>query len=156
MLEINKLDDSHITAIKMISLTEEQVRFAGTAESFLAEVSETVHRYVIEYGAEVVGFFKIDVEYPRKYEFCPEGALGLRAFAIDRSQQGKGIGKGTVGALFPYLKLNYPEHSAVYLTVNCKNPAAISCYEKGGFERTGELYLGGAAGPQHIMRRVLR
>ncbi len=33
-----------------------------------------------------------------------------------------------------------------------QNQAARACYLKGGFEDHGEQYLGGPAGPQHIMR----
>ncbi|MFW1170057.1 GNAT family N-acetyltransferase, partial [Vibrio parahaemolyticus] len=30
---------------------------------------------------------------------------------------------------------------------------AYNCYCKCGFEDTGELYLGGPVGPQHVMQR---
>lgn len=54
-------------------------------------------------------------------------------------------------ALPSYLNESYPERSAVYLTVNCRNVAAYQCYLKAGFQDTGNLYHGGPAGPQHIM-----
>lgn len=41
------------------------------------------------------------------------------------------------------------------LTVNARNPAARAVYLAGGFADTGELYLGGPAGPQHVMRLPL-
>ncbi|MGU3192760.1 GNAT family N-acetyltransferase, partial [Vibrio cholerae] len=84
--------------------------------------------------------------------FCPSDGLGLRFFVIDKSQQGKGLGTKAVKALFDYLKKSYPSFKSVYLTVNCQNQAARTCYLKGGFEDNGERYLGGPAGPQHIMR----
>jgi hypothetical protein len=49
--------------------------------------------------------------------------------------------------------VNYEKYRSIYLTVNCKNFIAFSCYQKGGFEYTNEKYLGGAAGPQFIMRK---
>ena len=49
----------------------------------------------------------------------------------------------------------YPHADGIGLTVNCKNLHAYKLYELGGFIDTGELYLGGRSGPQHIMRRKL-
>ncbi|CAM2834384.1 GNAT family N-acetyltransferase [Moritella viscosa] len=85
-------------------------------------------------------------------EFHVENGVGLRTFAIDFNQQGKGLGTSSVKALFPYLKENDSSYNFVYLTVNCKNPGARVCYLKGGFEDTGKQYLNGAAGPQYIMQ----
>ncbi len=152
MIIIEKLEESHVTLVQAIQLADEQVKFAGTAAEFLLDGSDTTHLHVIKSDNEVVGFFKLDIAYAEHYEFCPEGSIGLRAFAVDKYQQGKGLGTGAVKALFLYLKANYAKYDSIYLTVNCKNPAAFSCYKKGGFEDTGKQYLGGEAGPQFIMR----
>ncbi|SBS60440.1 GNAT family N-acetyltransferase [Vibrio atlanticus] len=143
MITIERLEESHVALVQAIQLADEQVKFAGTAAEFLLDGSQTTHLHVIKSNKEVVGFFKLDIAYADSYEFCPEGSIGLRAF---------GLGTGTVKALFPYLKANYLAYESIYLTVNCKNPAAFNCYKKGGFEDTNEQYLGGAAGPQFIMR----
>jgi GNAT superfamily N-acetyltransferase len=152
MVTIERLVQAQIESLKKVKLAEEQVKFAGTAEDFLQDGSEATHLHVIKLDGEIVGFFKLDTAYSYNYEFCPATGLGLRAFALDKDQQGKGVGTRTVKALFPYLKEHYTSFEFIYLTVNLKNPGAIACYEKGGFEKTDELYLGGAAGPQHIMR----
>ncbi len=152
MLEIERLNESHINAIQKVSVADEQLRFAGTAEEFLQDGSDTAHLHVIKQDGSIVGFFKLDIAYSESYPFCPSDGIGLRFFVIDKSQQGKGLGTRAVKALFDYLKMSYPSFKSVYLTVNCKNPAARSCYLKGGFEDNGEQYLGGSAGPQHIMR----
>ncbi|MEZ9698395.1 GNAT family N-acetyltransferase [Vibrio sp. 10N.261.46.E12] len=152
MIIIEKLEESHVTLVQAIQLADEQVKFAGTAAEFLLDGSDTTHLHVIKSDNEVVGFFKLDIAYAEHYEFCPEGSIGLRAFAVDKNQQGKGLGTGAVKALFPYLKANYAKYDSIYLTVNCKNPAAFNCYKKGGFEDSVKQYLGGAAGPQFIMR----
>lgn len=151
MIEIEKLDSAHVECVKKIELAAEQVKFSATAEEFLNSGSDEIQLHVIKSGNSVVGFFKLDTSYASNYSFCPEGSLGLRSFAIDKSRQGEGIGQNAVKALFPYLKENYPEYHSIYLTVNCKNPKAVGCYKKGGFLDTNEKYLGGAAGPQHIM-----
>ncbi len=155
MINIEKLDDSHLEAIKQVNLADEQIKFAGTPEAFLSDASESTHLHIIKRQGVLVGFFKIDTAYSLNYSFCPQNTLGLRAFAIDMNYQGKGIGTGAVKALFPYLKCNYPSFESIYLTVNCNNLGAKMCYLKGGFDDTGEQYLGGAAGPQFIMGKKI-
>ncbi len=39
MLEIERLNESHINAIQKVSVEDEQLRFAGTAEEFLQDGS---------------------------------------------------------------------------------------------------------------------
>ncbi|WP_394253083.1 GNAT family N-acetyltransferase [Vibrio profundi] len=151
MLEIEKVNESNIEEVKNVRLAAEQVKFAGTADEFLASGNETVHLHVIKNNGAVIGFFKLDVTYSDDYEFCPKDGLGLRAFAVDINSQGKGLGTKAVKALFLYLEAHYSMFNWVYLTVNCKNPGAKLCYEKGGFESDSKLYLGGPAGPQYIM-----
>ena len=156
MIQIEKLDSSHLEALKQVHLADDQIKFAGTVDAFLLDASETMHLHVIKYHGEVVGYFKLDTAYSQQYSFCPSNALGLRAFALGFNCQGKGIGTGAVKALFPYLKQYYSGFSAIYLTVNCKNPGAKRCYLKGGFDDNEEQYLGGPAGPQYIMSKILR
>ncbi|GLT18597.1 N-acetyltransferase [Vibrio zhanjiangensis] len=150
-IELDKFDLSYTSSIKKIHLNDEQVKFAGTAKDFLNGGSDTTHLHVIKVDERVIGFFKIDTLYCESFSFCPKNGLGLKAFAIDINYQGKGLGSKVVKALLPYLAANYSQYESVYLTVNCKNPAAKSCYHNGGFIDAQQLYLGGEAGPQHIM-----
>jgi len=152
MIIIEPLTSAHIEQVKSIELGDEQVKFAGTAEEFLLDTSDTIHLHVIKFGYDVIGFFKLDTAYSSNYDFCPDGCIGLRAFALDKNQQGKGFGTQSVKALLLYLKANYDVYHSIYLTVNIKNPGANACYKKGGFECMNDTYLGGNAGPQHIMR----
>ncbi len=155
MIHIERLNSAHVPFVKNIQLSDESVRFASSADDYLLDSSDTTHRYVIKQYDLVVDFFKLDVAYASTYRFCSKNSIGLRTFAVDQRQQGKGLGTRTVEALLCYLAKHYQTYDFVYLTVNCKNPAAIACYRKGGFEDTGELYLGGQAGPQHVMRRKI-
>ena len=152
MVAIERLQEHHITQVEGLVIAEEQIQFAGTAEDFLDDRSETVHPHVVLNDNRVIGFFKIDTHYPKAYPFCTPHSLGLRAFALDKNQQGKGLGTAAMKALKPYLKQNYPDFPRIYLTVNCRNPGAFRCYIKAGFLDTRDLYEGGSAGPQHIMR----
>ena len=139
MIQLEKLNASHVAEVGNIAVQDDQVKFVGTTKEFLADRNETTHLHVIKHNDQVVGCFKIDIDYADSYDFCTEGSIGLRAFLIDAKQQGRGLGTLAVKALLPYLK------------VNAKNPTARTCYQKAGFYETGEQYLGGAAGPQHIM-----
>lgn len=151
MIRLEKLKAPEITEVRSIAVHDDQVKFVGTAKEFLADSDDATHLHVIKHNDQVVGCFKIDIAYAESYDFCIEGSIGLRAFLIDAKHQGRGLGTLAVKALLPYLKENYANYPRIYLTVNAKNPAAHSCYQKAGFHETGEQYLGGAAGPQHIM-----
>ena len=159
MVRFEKLaDEGGLTLarkVAAIAVAEGQIQFAGTAMGFLASREEGVDRYAIVVDGKAVGFFKLDRTYPQEMAFCPSDGLGLRAFVIDWYEQGKGLGAQAARALHGFVKETYPGVGSIYLTVNCKNPAAIRAYEKAGFVDTGELYLGGPAGPQHVMKMEL-
>ncbi len=155
MIEIHRLTEAHIESVKKVRLLEEQIQFSSTAEDFLSDETESTHLHVIQWNKITVGFFKLDLNYTSNYDFCPNNTIGLRKFAIDKDQQGKGLGKQSIKALFTYLKEHYPTYQFLYLTVNTRNSGAATCYEKSGFEYTNEMYLGGDFGPQHVMRKQI-
>ncbi|MDA0149578.1 GNAT family N-acetyltransferase [Vibrio sp. LaRot3] len=152
MITISEMNSDHLAQVSLLKVVEEQEKFVGTMDEILSDVNDEVHPHVILHQDKVVGFFLIDTYYQYGYDFCLQDGLGLRAFFIDATEQAKGYGTRAVEALSGHLSLNYPRFKSVYLTVNCKNPAAYSCYQKAGFMDTGKLYHGGAAGPQHIMQ----
>lgn len=133
----------------------EQLKFTGTVADALAGIDEACHPHGIWLDRSMVGFFIVDTQFDREFDFCEAGSLGIRTFLIDGQRQGQGLGKAAAKAVGPYLAEAYPASTVVWLTVNCRNLAAYRCYEQGGFTDTGDLYLGGAAGPQHVMRQLL-
>ncbi|PSV25424.1 MULTISPECIES: GNAT family N-acetyltransferase [unclassified Photobacterium] len=151
MLVILRYTEKDQEGVKAVSLFEDQILFAATADDFLESESATMHLYVIKLNSQIVGFFKIDIAYSHDVDFCSENCIGLRTFVIDQKLQGKGIGKQALMVLFTYLAKNYSNYQRIYLTVNCKNTVAKRCYETAGFTFTGERYLGGLFGPQEIM-----
>ncbi|MCF2860135.1 GNAT family N-acetyltransferase [Pseudoalteromonas sp. SMS1] len=152
MIAITKLFDTDIPHVQKIRLNKEQVEFAGTVEEFLTDASDTTHLHVIKNGDDIIGYFKLDLAYANKYDFCPNHAVGIRAFVIDKQHQGNGYGTRAVEVLFSYVASAYPDYSEIVLTVNCRNTAAYACYKKAGFEDTNEKYLGSPAGPNYIMK----
>ncbi len=152
MIKIERMKPHHLEQVTTLEVAEDQLKYVGTLEEILVNVSDACHPHVVIANNEIVGFFLLDIEYPENYDFCAVNSVGLRAFLISNKYQGKGYGKGATLALRPYLKANIPKYQYIYLTVNCKNVAAYRCYLSANFEDTKALYLGGAAGPQHIMR----
>ncbi len=154
-VQLSPLQQQHHSTLESLTVHPEQLKFVGTLQEILCNVSSSVHPNVVMFEGEVVGFFLIDTHYSDDYTFCQGAALGLRAFFIGQAHQGKGFGKAATAALKPFLNQYYVNAKQIYLTVNCKNPSAYACYVAAGFEDTDKLYHGGAAGPQHILRLAL-
>ncbi|WP_318477755.1 GNAT family N-acetyltransferase [Photobacterium leiognathi] len=151
MIEIKPFTNRDENAVNRIVVPKSQVRFASTVEDFIASATETMHLYVIYYHGEIIGFFKLDIVYSEQMKFCPINTLGLRTFVISQHYQGKGIGTAVIKRILHYTAVYYARYDAIYLTVNSKNPAAKRCYEKSGFQLTGDLFLEGDFGPQEVM-----
>ncbi|MEW2911311.1 GNAT family N-acetyltransferase [Leisingera sp. JC11] len=154
-LTLRQVARSDFDLVAHIRVQPDQVRFSGTVAQAFEEDEEGVDFHAVLSSGDVVGFFKIDRLYHETYEFARPDELGLRAFMIDRNEQGKGYATAAVSALAAYLPSRYPDRLAAVLTVNLQNPAAVRCYLKGGFQDTGDLYPHGIAGPQHILRMDL-
>nr|WP_223115799.1 GNAT family protein [Paracoccus amoyensis] len=138
-----------------IAVHPEQEPFCGTIAGHFAENEPACDFHQIQRGGVAVGFFKIDRAYHERYDFAGATDLGLRGVMIDASEQGRGTGTAAMAALRSYLSGSYPDFSAVYLTVNMVNPAAITAYRKAGFVDTGGIWPHGRMGPQHVMRMHL-
>ncbi len=154
-VSLRPLGKDDFAAVQHIIVAPEQVRFSGTVREAFEAAEENVDFHAICDGEHVVGFFKIDTAYGAQYPFAGKTGLGLRAFIVDLSQQGKGIATKAVMAMPEYLRPLYPNTTDVFLTVNFVNLAAKRAYLKGGFEDTGEVWPHGNAGPQNILRLQL-
>ena len=138
-----------------LAVAPEQVVFSGHAADFIDSPDPQMDSHVILADGAVVGFFRIDLNYAPRHDFAKPGDLGLRSVIVDRAHQGRGIGSAMIRALPAYLADRYPGATDLYLTVNLRNPGARKSYLNGGFTDTGAHYLGGDAGPQHIMHMPL-
>lgn len=151
MISLHPLQEPHLQQLEHLKVSDEQLKYVGTMEEILVNVSDIVHPHVVVVENQVVGIFLIDTQYHLQHDFCGDKALGFRAFFIDEKHQGKGYASSVMKALREYINQHYLDSEYLYLTVNCKNPIAYRCYANAHFVDTGELYHGGAAGPQHIM-----
>lgn len=154
-ITLEPLNSIYTEQVSRLSVDKDQLVFVGSMNDILANVTPYVHPHLVIEQKVVVGFFLIDTHYPQHHSFAAPKSVGVRAFFIDKLHQGKGIGQRTMLALPDYVKTHYPKASDIYLTVNCENSQGYRCYINTLFEDTGELYMGGGAGPQHVMRRKL-
>lgn len=155
MITLAPLSAQDLPRVAHIRVEPAQEIFCGTVAEAFEAAEPQVDFHAILAGDRPVGFFKLDQAYGAKYPFATPDDLGLRAYMIDAAEQGRGFGTATLRALPEYARLRYPDHSAILLTVNFKNPAAYACYLKGGFIDTGEVWPHGDAGPQNVMRLSL-
>jgi RimJ/RimL family protein N-acetyltransferase len=81
--------------------------------------------------------------------------LLLRAFFVDAAAQGRGIAGRALARLPDFVRHHLPAARRIVLSVNVRNPIAIRTYLRAGFADRGELYHGGAMGPQHVLELTL-
>lgn len=156
MISIEKYSDKWKSQIGFLSVKQEQAEFTvSNVNDFVPTLQQHEHPFLVIENDKVVGFFLLDLSYSETYNFGNRKALGIRSLLIDQRSQGKGIATQAIKLLPDYVRSNYPDFQVLQLTVNCRNKAAYQCYCKCGFEDTGKLYLGGPAGPQHIMQREI-
>jgi RimJ/RimL family protein N-acetyltransferase len=134
-------------------LPAEQQDFAATAAESLPAGDLDPDRMSVAIVADgvPVGMFALDRGgYFREFDDDPCAVL-LRAFYIAPEHQGHGYGTQAVSATRVFVQQRFPDVKRVVLTVNHRNPAALATYLSGGFVHTGDDYLGGPFGPQHVM-----
>lgn len=152
VITIYPLDTALESDILNIQADNEQVAFSASPHVFLENMVDGLLPFVIFKDRKVIGYFKLDTLLSQKQNYCPANSIGLCTLLIDKKMQGKGVGTQSLISTVEYVKAHFKQYDYLYLTVNCKNLAAYRCYLKAGFEDTGQLYLGGPVGPQHIMR----
>ncbi|MDV7143927.1 GNAT family N-acetyltransferase [Tropicimonas sp. TH_r6] len=154
-ITLEPLDKAEIARVMHLELGADQLEFVGQIADMATWDDPREDFHIVLRDGVVVGFFKLDRGYPDSYPFADASELGIRGVLIDRKCQGQGIGAAAMAAIPAYAAARYPEASGLVLTVNCNNPAAQKTYEKAGFRLSEELYLGGRAGPQFILRYPL-
>ncbi len=119
-----------------------------------AESDPTRHLVAIVAGGVVVGMLTLDWG-PRSRRYAAPSEVGLHGFLIDRRQRRRGFARGALAALPAFARRHHPAATAIALTVNERNAAALAAYRGAGFVDHGERFLGGGAGPQHVLRLAL-
>lgn len=144
--------------VRALRVASDQVKYVG---NFAFNIDDALRdpsseaMAILEDDA-VAGFYRLDFA-PRAVIGRTLGApsVGVRAFAIDKQFQGRGLGMRAALAMCEDLLLRHRDRRLVVLAVNCSNRAAVSAYRNAGFIDTGTLFAGGNAGPQHVMLHAL-
>lgn len=148
-------DDTALrAAVVLLAPTAEQQVFAGRAALTLpgADADPMRTPFAVLDSGRAIGFGVLDRRgYLDELVDTPERAVLLRAFYLDVAAQGGGRGTAAA-ALVPALAAQeHDDVELVVLTVNVRNPVAVRAYARAGFVDTGTRYLGGGAGPQHLL-----
>lgn len=158
VIRVMRAHDSLNAALLQLGVSASQQAYVGQIDNLLADAASSpdAEPMAICLGSEPVGYYRID-PHPRSVagRDFDVPALGLRAFFIDTRWQGRGLGKLALTALLEDVIERHCDARLLVLTVNVSNHAAIRLYQRAGFTRSGELYHGGRAGPQHLMLRTL-
>lgn len=144
--------------VRALRVAQEQVKYVG---NFAFNIDDALRdpsseAMAILENEAVAGFYRLDFA-PRAVIGRTLGApsVGVRAFAIDKQSQGRGLGTRAALAMCEDLVQRHPDRRLVVLTVNCSNRTAVAAYRNAGFIDTGTLFAGGSAGPQHVMLHAL-
>ena len=142
--------------VRAVQVSSEQATYVGnTAFNLLdAESDPQSEPMAILANGRVIGFYRLDFA-PRSVIGRDLGAphVGIRAFCIDRAQQGHGYGARAVSAMADDLSRHHPDRRMLLLAVHCRNRIAIASYQQAGFIHDGNYLPGGRAGPQQVMLR---
>ena len=151
MITLRPLPPAEVARVAHLNLPEAQTDFVGDIADMVSDVDTLTHMHDMTYGDEVVGFFKVDLDFSRTIADLPAGSFGLRGLLIGGQYQGRGHGGAMLAALPDYLRHTYPSATAFWLSVDNMNLVATRCYEKAGWIKTGPQ-RDGRCGKEHVMR----
>lgn len=144
--------------VRALQVTGEQAAYVGDPAFNLGDALRDPRSEAMAMLCDdrIVGFYRLDFS-PNAITGRPFGAcsVGVRAFLVDRRQQGRGVGTQAARALCADLARRHPGRRVALLAVHGRNLAAIATYRKAGFIATGQWLGGGRAGPQQLMLRAL-
>jgi GNAT superfamily N-acetyltransferase len=126
--------------IRQLSVSEQQVEYAGTIERSLDACSldrtGDVQGVAIFNGQEAVGFFllKRGVAAPT---WATYKAVVVSSLRVDQRWQGQGIGTAALKCMSAFVVEWWPEAQSIMLSVDEDNEAARRAYGKAGWLDTG-------------------
>lgn len=104
MIRLERLARSDTARIAHLDLPPQQRFWAGQPSEILPDPGP-FDCYAICQEERIVGFFRIDRDYACGHPFARPGELGLRAFMIAATDQGRSLGTAAMRALAPGTRL---------------------------------------------------
>jgi RimJ/RimL family protein N-acetyltransferase len=150
-LRVEPVTESRREAVLAPEVLPEQIAFAGLPSETLplAETDPCRKPMAVLESSRVIGFLVFCCGEQVAQCASSANTMGFRSYLIGASEQGKGYGTAVFGVLRQYFHEHHCEFTEFNLTVNTKNPRAYRAYLRAAFKDSGELYHGGAFGPQH-------
>ena len=152
------LTDAERHAVSALSVTDEQVEFAGSVERSMqvcdADADGNVAGLAILADQQIVGFLVL-----KRGTSLPGWAQAsdsvISAMRIDLAHQGKGYGTLALRAVFAWVRTQWPGSARLVLSVDEENAPGRRAYEKAGFIDAG-LREQGRIGWVRYMARAIR
>ena len=153
-IDVKGLTPSDFKFFSQISVFENQADYIPSITELLGRFSgRDAEAYVHMAGARCDGRAAGIIVVTPTYETAELKSDGSRlcwvdTLAVDKEFQRRGVGKKLLEHTVTELQGSY---DGLCLTVNVRNESAKAMYLKFGFKDSSEVYLGGFAGPQHIL-----
>jgi len=153
-IDITELNQSDFNEFSKITVFEDQAEFIPPMGELLNRFTgRGAEAYVHMIGARCDGRAAGIMVVTPRYEAAELKSAGssicwVDTLAVDKQYQRRGVGRKLLEHTISEIKSRY---EALCLTVNVRNETAKAMYLKFGFRDSSELYLGGTAGPQHIL-----
>ncbi len=136
LLHWHDLSESEKAAVRLLSVSSQQIEFAGTIERAVETVeagdTHDIAGLAIQSSGIVVGFLVLKRK-SKAPKWAAPGAVVISAMRIDQTHQGKGLGSAALMALTEWVAANWPDSVALSLSVDEENIAGIRAYRKAGF-----------------------
>ena len=145
------------TLLKNYHLPPEQQGYTSLPSEALLACEQDSERYpvVILFQGQPVGFFVLHGWNGVKVYSENKDAILLRAYSVNQTLQGKGIGKKSIAIVPRFIKEYFPEKRELILAVNHGNEVAQHLYLKAGFIDKGTRVMG-KKGEQLVLHMELQ
>jgi len=147
-IQLVPIDRNNYMECINLSVGEEQKRYVAPNSFSLAQAAYEPDMYPLAVydGDQMVGFILYDLDPDLE-------GWSMSRFMIDRSFQGKGLGKLALDEFLRFFFAAYPADK-LYTSVETDNPTAAALYESRGF-RCQETFEYDAGGEHYREMRML-
>ena len=139
------LSEEQQTQVRGISISSEQIEFAGAGDKQLdsleQEVSEELVGLAILLEDAAVGFLVLKRRSKAPSWASPKSVV-VSGMRIDQRFQGSGVGSRALTLLSEWLRHHWPESQEISLSVDELNIRGIKAYSRAGFKDHGQRVQG--------------
>ena len=153
LIEWSCLSAKEQAMVRRISISQEQVEFAGTIESAImlceSNNQQEVVGLAILSGAVPVGFLLLK-RGSKAPQWIPRNSVAIAALRIDAKHQGFGYGTQALKLVPEWVEKAWPTAENLVLSVDEENESAIKSYKKAGWTDDGVRIQGRIGWERHM------